>query len=112
MSELHLLVYKQSSVSLLSFPSLFLTSPSLKVSLHLRLHHECGTVKTELKVWNDKVIKAIAHLPMDEAIMAEVKKGLEIGQKVDLPPHLAFSPQLLANLFASEEQVRPFQQLR
>ena len=49
---------------------------------------------------------------MDEAIMAEVKKGLEIGQKVDLPPHLAFSPQLLANLFASEEQVRPFQQLR
>lgn len=93
----------------------YLSNPFfLKVSLHLRLDQECGIViqKTALKVWNDEVIKAIAHLPMDEAIMAEVKKGLEIGQQVHLPPHLAFSPQLLAKLFASEGQVRPFQQLR
>ena len=84
------------------------------MSLHLRVDQECGTViqKSALKVWNDEVIKAIAHLPMDEAIMAEVKKGLEIGQQVHLPSHLAFSPQLLANLFVSEGQVRPFQQLR
>ena len=63
-------------------------------------------------IWNEEVIKTIAHLAMDPETVAEVKRGLEFGQQVDLPSGLAFSPLLLANLFASEQCVRPFQHLR
>ena len=51
---------------------------------------------------------------MDSQTVAEVKKGLDFGQQVDLPSKLTFSPKLLAELFASEglRQVRPFKHLR
>ena len=95
-------------------PSLLLCHllPS-KVSLYLRLHVECGIVtKTTTNIWHDQVIKFSAHLVMDQATVAEVKQGLEFGQQVNLPSVLAFSPLLLANLFAIEGCVRPFQHLR
>ena len=83
------------------------------MSLYLRLHVECGIVTwNATKIWNDEVIKAIAHLAMDPEMVTEVKKGLEFGRQVNLPSDLAFSPLLLANLFASEGRVRPFQHLR
>ena len=51
---------------------------------------------------------------MDSQTVAEVKKGLDFGQQVDLPSNLTFSPKLLAELFAGEGlgQVRPFNHLR
>ena len=80
----------------------------------MRLHVEFGIVTQKTaNVWHDEVIKAIAHLAMDPGMVAEVKKGLEFGQQVNLPSKLAFaSPLLLANLFANEGRVRPFQHLR
>ena len=63
-------------------------------------------------VWCDEVIAAIAHLVMDSGMVAEVKKGLEFGQQVYLPSNIAFSPLLLAKLFASDGRVRPFVHLR
>lgn len=63
-------------------------------------------------VWNVEVIKAVAPLPMDSGMVAEVKEGLEFGQLVNLPSNIAFSSQLLSNLFVSDQCVRPFQQLR
>lgn len=64
------------------------------------------------KIWHDEVISAIAHLSLDPGMVAKIKKGLEFGQQVQLPSEVAFTPELLATLFASEESVRPFQQLR
>ena len=59
--------------------------------------------------WHKEVIKVIAHLPIDRRIVAEVKKGLDFGQQVNLPSN---HPLLLANLFASEGCLRLFQDLR
>lgn len=70
------------------------------------------TQTSAITVWNDEVIKAIFHLPMDKGTVADVKRGLEFGQHVDLPSNLAFSSELLTKLFISEGQVRPFQHLR
>ena len=79
----------------------------------MQLHVQRGTViqNTE-ETWNDEVVKAIAHLQMDPWMVAEVKEGLDFGQKVDLPPHLTFSTLLLTSLFVNEGRVRPFQHLR
>ena len=49
---------------------------------------------------------------MDPVTVAEVKEGLEFGRRVRLPSDLAFSTLHLAQLFASEGHVRPFQHLR
>ena len=99
------------SPSFLPLPPCFLTSFLPKVSLYLRLHVKLSTTAA-VTVWNDEVVKAIFHLVMDKGTVAEVKSGLEFGQKVDLPSSIAFSPQLLTKLFTSEGQVRPFQHLR
>ena len=84
-----------------------------KVSLKLRLHVECG-IRTEntADIWHKEVIKVVAHLAVDRRIVAEVKKGLDFGQQVNLPSNQALSPLLLANLFASEGCLRLFQDLR
>ena len=88
-------------------------SLSFKVSLYLRLQVELGIgTRNTTNIWNEEVLKTIAHLPMDSRIVAEVKKGLEFGRQVNLPPILAFSPQLLANLFANKRHVKPLQHLR
>ena len=96
--------------------NVFLLLPPLsspEVSFYLQLHVQRGTViqNTE-KTWNDEVIKAIGHLRMDPWMVAEVKEGLDLGQQVDLPSHLTFSPPLLASLFVYERHVRPFLHLR
>ena len=103
------------SVMHISSVTLHFHSPPLpsKVSLYLRLHVECGTVTTSTaNVWHSKVIKVIAHLAMNSEMVAEVKEGLEFGCKINLPPNITFSPLLLANLFAYEQNVRPFHHLR
>ena len=84
---------------------------SSKVSLYLRFGVECGIENTE-NLWNCEVLKAIDHLTMEPWMVAEVKKGLDFGRQVGLPPNLTFSPLLIAKLFASEGRVRPFQHLR
>ena len=60
------------------------------------------------------MIKKIIHLSMDSQMVAEVKKGLDFGQQVELPSNLTFSPKLLTELFAGEGgcRVRPFNHLR
>ena len=74
---------------------------------------ECGTVtRNTANVWHSEVIKAIVHLAMDPGMVAEVKEGLEFGHQVHLPSSIAFSPPLLADLFASESNVRPLQHFR
>ena len=86
---------------------------SFKVSLYMRLQCEFGIApQITPNVWHDEVVKTIAHLTMDPGMAAQVKKGLEFGQQVNLPSDLAFSSPLLANLFASEGRVRPFLHLR
>ena len=58
------------------------------------------------------LIKFSPNLVMDPVTVAEVKEGLEFGRRVRLPQDLAFSTLHLAQLFASEGHVRPFQHLR
>ena len=70
------------------------------------------TQTSAITVWKDEVIEAIFHLPMEKGTVAEVKRGLDFGQDVDLPSNLAFSSELLTKLFIYEGQVRPFQHLR
>ena len=83
------------------------------MSLYLRLHVECGTIKNSTAdVWNTDVINVIANLAMDSRMVTEVKEGLEFGCQINLPPNITFSPLLLAELFANERKVRPFQHLR
>ena len=74
---------------------------------------ECG-IRTEntANIWHKEVIKIVAHLPIDRKTVAEVKKGLDFGQQLNLPSNQALSPLLLANLFASEGCLRLFQDLR
>ena len=84
---------------------------SSKVSLYLRLDAERGTENTE-NLWNCEVINTITHLTMEPWMVEEVKEGLDFGRQVDLPSNLTFSPLLLANLFATDGCVRPFQHLR
>ena len=58
------------------------------------------------------VIKFSPNLVMDPVTVAEVKEGLEFGRRVRLPSDLAFSTLHLAQLFANEGHVRPFEHLR
>ena len=83
--------------------------------MFLRLHAKSGAVTWNAEnTWNNEVIKTIVHLSMDSQTVAEVKKGLDFGQQVDLPSNLTFSPKLLTKLFASDglRHVRPFKHLR
>ena len=74
---------------------------------------ECGTMtKSTANVWRSDVIKVIANLAMDSGMVMEVKKGLEFGCQINLPPTVTFSPLLLAGLFANEGNVRPIHYLR
>ena len=84
-----------------------------EVSLHLWLCDGCGAVtSTTQNVWQDMLIKFSPNLVMNPVTVMEVKKGLEFGLRVGLPKDLSFSHLLLAQLFASEGHVRPFQHLR
>ena len=79
----------------------------------MRLHVEiCIMTRDAANVWHDQVIKVTANLAMDHEMVEEIKKGLEFGQLVNLPSNLTFSSLLLANLFATDGHVRPFQHLR
>ena len=74
---------------------------------------QCGTVtKSTANVWHSDVIKVIANLAMDSGMVIEVKKGLEFGCQINLPPNVTFSPLLLTDLFANEGNVRPIHHLR
>lgn len=89
------------------------SSSSPLVSLYLRLHADCGVVtRNTPNIWREMVIKFSPNLVMDPVTVAEVKEGLEFGRRVRLPSDLAFSTLHLAQLFASEGHVRPFQHLR
>ena len=106
-----------SSSLLLPLPPLSSSSSSLSssllVSLYLRLHADCGVVtRNTPNVWRDMLIKFSSNLVMDPVTVTEVKEGLEFGRRVRLPSDLTFSTLHLAQLFASEGHVRPFQYLR
>lgn len=107
------------SLSLLLSPPSSISSPppslssSLLVSLYLRLHADCGVVtRNTPNVWRDMLIKFSSNLVIDPVTVTEVKEGLEFGRRVRLPSDLTFSTLHLAQLFASEGHVRPFQHLR
>ena len=83
-----------------------------EASLYLRVHADRDMPQDTTTIWQDMLIKYSPNLVMDPQTVAEVKEGLEFGQRVELPSNLTFSTLHLVKLFANEGHVRPFSHLR
>ena len=63
------------------------------------------------KNWDYYVASYSNFIRLDKDTIKELKKGLKLGNLLELPKDLAFSFEYLSDLIATESFVRPFKEL-
>lgn len=62
--------------------------------------------------WKNHLTVYSTYINFDTSTINELQKGLEIGYLLQLPSEASCNFELLANLLATEESVRPFIEVR
>ena len=84
------------------------------VSLGMKFHEArkvTVTRNTQMK-WRDYLLKFRHRIVLAPETITELKAGLEVGRLLELPFDLSCNYRHLGDLLASDNAIRPFQELK